>query len=358
MSTHVTREQLDRLRDGTLPPAEVAEAGRHAAACEMCGKAIGETLPVDRMMRDLRVQIEAEQDVEHLATDALMALADGKLPGDERVAALAHVEECEICRSELDELGQLNQVIRPRRRWAIYAIAASLAAIALMLPSLDRRSDAPIPTPRRTTVKPVVTQRPTATPTTGYSRKDWDRWVSEAKKGREFPIPAIVAALRTPKSQLRGSTDEDDLRLKPDKVVVASSRPQLQWKKRGGASYNVILQIGDEIVESGALTVPVWIPSTDLRRGREYAWQVEMTIDGVRAIYPKAPDPPARFRVLEQKALDEIADARKRYPNDALLHAVLLARYGLQEEALQAVDRLGRSDAALAAALRESIRKW
>jgi hypothetical protein len=127
---------------------------------------------------------------------------------------------------------------------------------------------------------------------------------------------------------------------------------------RQGASYDVILRNGDELVESGALTDPRWKPRHELKRGCEYLWQVELTIDGVRALYPKAPDPPARFRVLEQSALDEIDDVRKRYPDDALLHAVILARHGLRTETLAALDRLGRSDAPLAADLRESLRHW
>jgi anti-sigma factor ChrR (cupin superfamily) len=359
MSTHVKREQLDGLRDGTLPPAEVAAVGRHAMACETCGKAVGESLSMDRMMRDLRIQIEAGQDVEHLSQDALMAFADGMLHGEEREAARVHLEECGICRSELEEIDRLKSLIRPRRRWAVYAIAASLAAIALILPLLNRQPETPIPTPRHTTSSnPVVTQPPTDPETTGYGRKDWDRWVAEAKRGRQLPMPAIVAALRPPQTQLRGTTEDDDLQLRPNHVVVASSRPRLQWEKREGASYNVVLQIGEQIVESGALTDPAWTPAIDLKRGREYAWQVETTIGGVRSIYPKAPDPPARFRVLEQSALDEIDDARKRYPEDHLLQAVLFARYGLRDEAMDALDRLGRSDAALAAALRESLRKW
>ena len=59
MSTHVTRERLDRLRDGSLPPAEIAEVGAHASTCGPCGRAVGEVLSLDRMMRDLRMQIEA-----------------------------------------------------------------------------------------------------------------------------------------------------------------------------------------------------------------------------------------------------------------------------------------------------------
>ncbi len=363
MSTHVTGEQLDRLRQGTLPPAEVAEAGRHAAACPECGKAVGDALSIDRMMRDLRIQIEADPELDHLSQDALMALADGTIGTGERDEARAHLEACQACRSELEELDGLKGLIRsrphPRRRWPVYAVAASIAAIVLLLPLLNRRPGAPVlPPVPATSSQATATQPPSVPETTRYARQDWERWVGEARKGRELPIPAIVAALRPPASSLRGPEEDDDLRLRPDGAVVAAVRPRLQWQRREGASYNVILQIGDRIVESGALADPAWTPPLDLKRGREYAWQVEVTMGGVRSLYPKAPQPPARFRVLEQRALDEIGEARKRYPDDPLLHAVLLARVGLQDEALEALDRLGRSDAALASALRRSIGEW
>ncbi len=58
MSAHVTRERLDRLRDGSLPPAEIAEVGGHASTCGTCGLAVGEALALDRTIGDLRVQIE------------------------------------------------------------------------------------------------------------------------------------------------------------------------------------------------------------------------------------------------------------------------------------------------------------
>ena len=114
---------------------------------------------------------------------------------------------------------------------------------------------------------------------------------------------------------------------------------------------------GSEIVGSGALAES-WTPSFDLKRGDEYAWQVERTVRGVRSIHPAAPAAPTRFRVLAAGAADEINEARTRYPDDFLLHAVILAHHGLRKEALEAVDRLQRGDATLASDLRKSLRIW
>ena len=349
--THVTGEELSRLRDGRLLPAELAAVGSHAATCESCRGAIREVLPLDRMSRDLRNQLEAGHETEHLSDDQLMAHADGTLRDD------THLHECEICRAELDALIQFKSRMRPRR-WVPFAIAASLAAIALTISLRDRAPDPPA-APRGTTSSNVTVSRPPPVPAaTGYGRPDWDTWVADVKARRELAMPAILTELQSRESHLRGAGDGDDLRLWPDRVVVSDPQPQFRWAKRQGASYNVILRSGDELVESGVLSSPQWKPRNELKRGREYLWQVEVTVDGVRSLYPKTPAPPARFRVLDQGALAEIEDARKRFPEDALLHAVILARYGLRDEALSAVERLERSDPALAAALREALRRW
>ncbi|MFL6279668.1 MAG: hypothetical protein ACJ731_06130 [Vicinamibacterales bacterium] len=344
---------MDRLRDGSLPPALVAAVGGHAATCESCGRAVREVFPVHRMARDLRTQFDAGHEAEHLSDDELMACADGRSRND------AHLQECDVCRAEVDELLRFKSQLRPRRQWLPYAIAASIAAIALTVSLFNRAPDTPTTPPRVATSSNVV--RPSPAPlvvATGYGRPQWDAWVADVKARRAFPLPAIIAELRPRESQLRGGAEEDDLQLSPDHEVVASTRPQFRWDDRQGATYDVILRDGDEIVESGPLTDPRWRPLHDLSRGHEYQWQVEMTIGGVHSIYPKTPAPPARFRVLEQSALDEIEEARKRYPEDALLQAVILARHGLRDEALAAVDRLERSDTALAASLRDSLRHW
>lgn len=335
----------------------MAAVGDHAATCEACGKAVATALPVDRMTRDLRMQLDAGHEPEHLSDDELMAVADGTLRED------AHLQECEVCRAEVEELRQFKGAIRPRRRWVPYAVAASIAAIALTVSFVDRTPDrapvTPATLPRAATNPSVVVPPPAPVAVaTGYGLPEWDAWVADVKARRALPMPAIIAELRPRESQLRGGAEEDDLRLSPDHAVVAGTRPQFQWTKRQGASYNVILRDGDEIVESGPLTDPRWKPRHELKRGREYQWQVETTIDSVRSLYPTTPAPPARFRVLEQSAHNEIAKARKQYPEDALLHAVILARHGLRDEALTALDRLKQSDAPLAASLRDSLRNW
>jgi hypothetical protein len=326
---HVTEAQWSRLREGTLPPRELASIGAHAVGCEACSRILGEVRSLGRMARDVRAQFDAEPE---------------DLSGD-----------------ELEELREFRRAMQPRRRrWIPYAIAASIAgiavAIAVTVPRLDRDPVVPAPPPRHTVVVPP---KPSPAPVAKPERRpEWAAWVADVQARRALPIPAVLASLRAGKTRLRGEGDEDDLRLSPDRAVVTTTRPPFQWSAREGTHYRVILRNGDAIVESGDLSEPHWTPPRDLPRGREYQWQVELTLGDVRSIYPKAPEPPARFRVLEQRALDEIEEARTRHPDDALLQAVILAHHGLRTETLATLDRLERQDAALAADLRASLRRW
>lgn len=349
MSTHVTRQQEDRLRHGKLPLAELTEVAHHATICGECRQSLQGLLPVDRVVRDLRLQIEAEN-AEHLSSESLMAFADETLLGTELEAAGLHLQECEICAGEVDEIRRLRILLPRRRSWIPYAVAASVAVIAAAGLLVMQRHTAPPPAPA-----PV---RPAVPVQQSYEHSTWSEWVAEARNRQELPVPSILAELRGSKTQLRGSA-EGDAGLEPDKIVVASARPQFRWSAPGrGATYKVILKSGRTVVESEALTEPRWTPSTDLKRGGEYEWQVEVTHGSDRRVFPRPPDPPARFRVLGQSDADEIKTAQERHPDDALLHVVIMARYGLRDEALAALDRLERQDARLAAALRDSLRKW
>lgn len=340
---HVTAEQLRRLRDRTLPPAATAEVGRHAAACDACGRAVREAMSLDGMTRNVQVQFEAE----HLSDDELMACADGT--GREP----AHLRECDVCRNEVDELRAFRGSMRPRRRWLPFAIAASLALFAIALAFVLRQRTHPAP-PVVATSTPPVPSPPALPPRPA----EWEAWVADARAKRALPMPADVAELWPHETELRGAAEADELRLSPDHVVVATTRPEFRWAARKGARYVVILREGRDVVQSRALTEPRWTPPHELHRGSEVLWQVEVTSGGARSLYPKAPAPPARFRVLSQSAVDEIAQVRRRDPDDALLEAVVLARHGLRAETLAALDRLQRSDPALATDLRASLRDW
>jgi len=322
MRPHVTQQEIDRLR---------------------------------RMAADVRLQIEAE-DAGHLDPDQQMAYCDGLLRGDELEAARDHVEGCDGCRADIAELSAFRDSLR-KPHWIRYAIAASVAAIALLGVLVFRQQ--PVrhhpPIAHRATPAPVaVTTRPAAP---SYGRAEWDRLIVDVSATRRLAMPAVLASLQPPRSHFRSATQDDDARLEPDGIVVESARPRFSWRGEPDARYVVVLALeGDKVVESEPLSEPAWRASSALKRGRDYAWQLEVVTGKGRVVRP---NPPARFRVLDAGAAAEIADARRLYPDDHLLQAILLAHHGLRGDAERELLEYRKKDrAGLADALLRSLRDW
>ena len=78
----------------------------------------------------------------HLSSDRISALAAGTLAKDEHRQALAHVEECPVCRADLTFVVGFE---RRRRRRRTAALAVGLAAVLAGVALLPTGSVAPTP---------------------------------------------------------------------------------------------------------------------------------------------------------------------------------------------------------------------
>jgi hypothetical protein len=315
--THISQEELGRLEAGSLSLAELARISAHLRTCPECATKVAESRAVRRMMSDVRTQIEAE---------------DGY--GDR----------------------DLTRMPAPARRRWVLPLAAALAALIAAVSYVAFRPS----TPPREAV-PVRVETPKAAPApapkpAGYGREEWDRLVAGALANKTLAFPAVLQTLLPPDAAFRGAAESGEASLSPNGIVVFETRPQFRWQSSAGGRSIVILALAeDRIVQSDPLTARQWRPPFDLARGREYAWQIE--IDGTT--YPRAPRPPARFRVLGAAEAAELDDAKRRFPDDHLLQAVLLAKHGLRDQAeAELLEYRSRGDALVADGLLRSIRAW
>jgi len=308
-----------------------------------------------RMADDVRLQIEADA-FRHLDPDQQVAYCDGALRGDELEAARLHLDACDQCRADVEELSKWGAGPR-KRNWLPYALAASLAAVAI-LGVLVFKPEPLKPRPPVAIVPPVTITAPP--PAFSYGNAEWDRLVRDVTASGRLAMPALLAALQPPASHFRGGIGADDAALAPAGIVVESARPRFTWRAQPAARYVVLLAPQDgRVVESEPLSEAAWQPPSPLQRGRDYSWQLEVVTDKGRALHPAPPHPPVRFHVLDDAAAAEIADARRRFPGDHLLQAILLARHGLRADAereLLEYRKTGRAD--LADALLRSIQSW
>jgi hypothetical protein len=138
------------------------------------------------------------------------------------------------------------------------------------------------------------------------------------------------------KGRLMGSTDKSAFSLlDPVGTVTRNRRPTLRWRPLTGAtSYTVAILDGayNVVTTSPPLVTTSWTPTVELDRGRVYLWQVTSLKDGKQHLSPVAPEPEARFKVLDKATVEELISVEKT-GNSHLARGTMYARAGLLDEA-------------------------
>ena len=306
---------------------------------------------------------------EHVTVDDLARFRAGALPAEETLRVGRHLAECRDCaaaarrsqesapvaegfRSALRDDGRGQP--RAGRRWL--QAAAAVAAIGVAAALLYRAtSTAPAPS-----VSPHHTVRPPVAIRVDYGRSDWNALVGQALQSGRLAVPSDLADLRPSGGRVRSSGDVAVQTFDPEGVVVKSDRPRFSWTAVPQAvNYRVVVYRGGrQVMQSAELTGTGYVPERTLDRGVTYQWQVLVTKrEGMMEAFPSPPAAPALFRVLAAAEAADLDEARRRFPNDALLAGTLEARAGLIDDARRDLGEAARQhpgDAAIAR-LRDSL---
>jgi hypothetical protein len=236
---------------------------------------------------------------------------------------------------------------RRPRAWIPYSIAAAVAAIAFSIVLFNR----PEPAPK------LVQQRKAAPPVHAVEDPVLAKWRSLAESAIQtgsVEKPQIIASLNPEREVLRGvESDEHGNVITPAGVVVDQTRPEFRWSGAGKATAVVSVFVNsDLVIRSGELRDRMWRPPDDLARGMTYTWQVALTDAKERTIVPAPTEPPARFVVMSEADHDEL-QATLQHVQDPLIRGVVYAHFGLQQDAIEELEKSGR-----AATLLESVRLW
>lgn len=343
MTPHLTAETLQRYRRRELAEDEVAGVLRHLGECDVCRGAVA--ADIDSEVLEVRDGLWSDPaDAVHLdAESQIIPYVDGALSAAEASIVESHIEDCPSCRAEVEDLVAFSRTQRRTpARWAIPAsVAAGLAVAATLLLTRDDTTPQRPVTVTTSTAKPAPRVNPPAQ-RPAYENPEWEQLVRETLSTGRLPFPRDLATLRGIDDTFRGTGDAPRAELWPYGVVIDDVRPVFTWPARAGATYIVTLFDGDEqIARSDALPVARWTPPRDLRRGRTYEWQVRVEAAGESTILPRAPAPAAMFRVVSEDDHRDIVAAKRT--NDPLLLAVLLARSGLRDEAIEALRKADRT---------------
>jgi anti-sigma factor RsiW len=328
MTQHLTNQELVQFGGGKLPPQETLTVVRHLENCSACRSLAEGALDWQAAAETWSGTLHAALD-DHLRENTLFDYADSTMDSDLMAEADAHLEHCSSCRDDVADLRRLREN-RPRWRRTALRVAAVLI-LAAGLGVLVVRRTPPGPPPD------VVVRRSSvaAGPETKLPAS-WSALVGAAVAARHIDPPAILATLRMPgDNALRGEDGGTTSDVTPDGVVVEDPSPTFRWSNSPGAVYSVSLFAGDrEVARSAPLHRNIWTPDRDLERGLTYRWQVEAHRGNKMWILPRTPQPAPTFRLLDETAQRDLDAARHRDPGNHLLLGVLAAHYGLRDEAI------------------------
>jgi hypothetical protein len=359
MKEHVMSEALERLQNGTLPLAQLVAIGQHARDCEECRSAVDAAVRVSKRVAGLRQQLEHDDEL-HVTFEDLKRIAEWEHLED----AMVHLERCEICRQDLADLRALRAPHRaPLRMWAVAAALVLLIGAGVLFTRERRSQERP---PIAATTPAISTAPAAAEPSvtaTDYGNEQWNAWVRNATTARRLEIPAALLDLRPPAVSFRSPEGTAAARgsvVYPYGAIVRDPRPTFRWSAPEGAESVVQVYDGHEAV---AVSEPVraqrWRPPVPLRAGETYSWQVVVKHGDETRILPEPPAPPALFRILDARERNVIAAAEAKHPHDDLLLAVVYAHFGLEKEALEAMERhAARARTPAANALLKSLQAW
>lgn len=107
MSPHLSTQRADEYRKRVLPGAELLAIDDHLAVCAECRRQISVNVEVETLVSDFHHQLLSTPGVpesDHLSYEQLVTLVDGELEKSERDAFQAHLEVCEPCTQDLNDL--------------------------------------------------------------------------------------------------------------------------------------------------------------------------------------------------------------------------------------------------------------
>ena len=270
---------------------------------------------------------DVEESIRHLTREDLAAYASGQLTPARLSYCQAHLDSCEECREELEDLRTFKSesafpppvpnrgVLGRRRRGLTLPQAAAVAVIVVVAVSTALWFRFASPRANKTPVAAAtVAPSPAPPPLVAGAQTHDTRVADRATTGDVRPaVPAATQQsklpLATSRPQERAPTSPGAPQsnpgfalLAPVGQVIFDTRPEFSWQPLAGALHYSIAIVDTRlhpVEHSHALHTTVWRPRRPLHRGRTYFWQVTATLRGGHKVVASAPG-----------VLTESADAR------------------------------------------------
>jgi hypothetical protein len=329
----------------------------------------------------------------HLTSEQTAEYVDKNLSGDELQYVTDHVSSCEQCAFAVEDVRAFRNQIAPsldreygplnvtpvvresswRQRFAslfrvslVPAFGAAAVAVVLLsfiawivwrAPKEEKQEVVMAPSPSlqpSPSAVPSVEVQPEPAPVVaqlndGPVPPAYQELVKKALTSQRIERSSQLQGLTRPSSSLMGGNESgrEFSLLAPVGTVLTSDRPAFRWSKFEGANGYVVEVYDDQfklVMSSPEVTSVSWTATQSLPRGKVYSWQVKATKDGQEVTVPRPPAPQAKFRVMDQGRLKEIANAKRAYGSSHLTMGLLYAQAGLLNEAEQELQIVQRAN--------------
>lgn len=403
MSEHLSQTQLAGYSGRTLYPDELLAVDSHLASCDECYERLTRIMPRTAKLA-IGPSFESGEEPFHLDYDRhLQPYVDGTANDIDREIVDSHVALCGKCAAELEDLRAFKQqpiaaVISDARtssrwrewlpRWRLLSDPAFAAAVVVGIfvltmavvwwatyptsRSVETVETKPSPAPTEHTAQPAPSnppQSPREEPlivlndaggqvTVNQQGRleglqelspDLRESVEKALATRQLRTSPALTGWTTGAANLRSEPERQSTfaPLSPTDVVIETDRPTFRWRALEGARDYVVSVYDDklrQVATSGPVTGTEWTTSTSLARGVTYSWQISALKDGERVVSPKPPLPEARFRILDQPAVAELAKLQKSAGSSHLVMGVFYWKHGLIEKAAREFRALAKAN--------------
>ncbi|MBV8803898.1 MAG: hypothetical protein JO042_02600 [Sinobacteraceae bacterium] len=339
---------------------------------------------------------DVEGSVRHLGPQDLEAYSSGRLTSARLDYCRTHLDSCEDCRSELEDLRIFKSELsgfpraepnrrelgRPKRRGglrvtqvvsvATVVVAAGSTLLLWKHGSPWSRHESPRPTTTAAAVSTAQSSGASATPGTpaALAASATPTAVATSAALATPGARATPTAVATPgaattaaalaarpiaglphdaKSAAAPEANTGFALLGPFGEAISDTRPEFRWQPLPGAiGYSVaIVDTGLHPVQhSPALRATVWRPRRPLRPGHTYLWEVTATMPGGAKVVASQPSPSeaAILRIIPPKLADEIQHFRQGHHEAHLVLGALYAQAGMLTESADELRKVPPGD--------------
>ena len=403
---HLTQKQLGDYSQNRLSAAELLAVSDHVAGCEHCREALEGAISGDAAFFAVHTEAFADEATAHLTPEQTADYVDKNLSGEALQMVQDHVGNCEPCAFAVADLRAFRNEIAPSLDREYHPASVPVQTESPKGPGFSLRKlfrISPVPafgtaalvilffgligylvwrTPERgqeIVVVPTPSPQPSPSPQPAAQPRQPVTFVAQLTDGNGVVTldhegqlagadnlpPAYQSLLKKalssqrierssqlegltrPTSSLMGSDQQGQEFSVSEPVgnVVMTNRPTFRWSKMEGATGYVVEVYDQEfkpVANSPQQTQNAW--TTTLARGNVYSWQVKAIKEGQEITSPRPPAPQAKFRILDQAKVNELAKAKRAYGSSHLTLGLLYADAGLLREAEEEFRALRRAN--------------